>query len=105
MKRISIPLSNDELGALADLAIDEHRDTREQAAVIIRAGLIHRGYLRVDGNINIDTSKPGSENLKEGFANLRASAQAIIDALEVNQQVSEQTDAPGASASDAESQE
>lgn len=45
MRRITVTLSEDEREALYDLAQVEHRDTRKQAAWLIRKELERRGLL------------------------------------------------------------
>lgn len=45
MRRITVTLTEDERQALYDLAQAEHRDTRKQAAWLIRKGLEGHGLL------------------------------------------------------------
>lgn len=47
--RISVDLPNASHEALGDLAIDERRDARDQAAVLIIRSLARRGLVTPDG--------------------------------------------------------
>lgn len=46
MARVMITLQPDERDALAELAANERRDPRSQAALLIRSGLVLRGLLK-----------------------------------------------------------
>ncbi len=50
MRRITITLSDNERQALQVLAEEELRDPRDQAALLIRAELDHRGLLTIVAN-------------------------------------------------------
>lgn len=52
MTSIRIPLEEKDLRALASLARQEYRDTRYQAAVIIRDELTRRGLLPAETQTN-----------------------------------------------------
>jgi hypothetical protein len=54
MSRLFIPLRRRDLEALFKLAENELRDPRNQAALIIRAELIHRGMLSQEQPIEPD---------------------------------------------------
>jgi hypothetical protein len=50
LRRITIILTSSERDALRLLAFQERRDTRQQAALIIRQALEHRGLLPIEIN-------------------------------------------------------
>jgi hypothetical protein len=50
LRRITVILTSGERDALRLLAFQERRDTRQQAALIIRQALEHRGLLPIEIN-------------------------------------------------------
>lgn len=48
MTRLTVTLRQDERAALLSWALDERRDLRDQAAVILRHALIQRGLLSAE---------------------------------------------------------
>jgi hypothetical protein len=50
LRRITVTLAADERDALRALAFQERRDTRQQAALIIRCELERRGLLPISGD-------------------------------------------------------
>ncbi len=50
MARVMIRLENEERDALVQLALNEKRDPRDQASLLIRKALERRGFLRDSQN-------------------------------------------------------
>ena len=65
LRRITVTLATDERDALRALAFQERRDTRQQAALIIRRELERRGLLPLDVSSSDVSSSDDEAELHE----------------------------------------
>ena len=71
MTRVIINLHKSELKALVNLAEQEYRDTRQQAALIIRQALVERGLLQLTQADPVPlTALPAEDPKHEGGINV-----------------------------------